>query len=157
MASPLPYLRVLAVGVFTLALAACGGGGGGGGFARPPGPNPSFAQCDPGTQVQLANPQPGQFGVPTNIGSIIVVANGNNNILFATYPQWFVVLFDNFGNSINGGPLNLTSDPSGPHPYPSDFYYSSSIGNLPPGTTWNAGLVNSNSNCAPDPLGSYST
>jgi hypothetical protein len=156
MASPLPYLRFLALGAFTLALAACGGGGG---TAAPGafGPNPFVAQCDPGTQVQLANPQPGQFGVPTNIGSIVIVANGNNNALYSTYPQWFVILTDNFGNTINGGPLSLTSYPNGPHPYQSDFYYSSSIGNLPAGATWNAGLVSSNNNCSADPLGSFST
>ena len=156
MASPLPSLRLVALGAFTLALAACGGGGRS--YAPGPGgPNPFVVQCDPQTQTQLANPQPGQFGVATNIGSVTIVANGNNNLLFSTYPQWLVTLVDNFGNTINGGPLNLVPFPNGPHPYQSDFYYSSSMPQLPAGRTWSAGLVESGQNCSPDFLGSFST
>ncbi|MGH7330671.1 MAG: hypothetical protein ACREJX_20160, partial [Polyangiaceae bacterium] len=135
-------LRLLSLAVVTFALTACGGGGGGYSSANPFNPNPfAGAQCDPGTAVQLANPQPGQTVSPT-MGSVTIVASGNNNTLYNTYTQWNVVLTDNFGNTINGGSLSLTSYPSGPHPYQSDFYYASSIPSLPTGRQWAAGLVN---------------
>lgn len=109
-----------------LALTACGGGSGG---IFGPGTTTTF-QCDPGTSVQLANPTPNQFGVPTNIGSVIIVANGNANTLYNTYGNWQLVLTDNVGDQpIVSSPLSLYSDPNGPHPYASDFYYQG--GNLP--------------------------
>jgi hypothetical protein len=156
MPSFIAYVRVAALAAMTFALSACGGGG----SSSPPVNNPfgpSFAQCDPGTQVQLANPLPGQGGVSPTAGSITLVANGNNNTLYNTYQQWFVVLTDSFGNSYNGGPLQLVSFPNGPHPYNSDFYYSSSIQNLPSGRSWSAGLVYGNGNCSPAFLGNFST
>jgi hypothetical protein len=141
-----------------LALAACNGGGtSNNGTFSPFGPNPFTGQCDPGTQVQLANPQPGQTGVNPGIGSITIVANGNNNTLYNTYSQWNLILQDNFGNTVQGGQLNLTPYPNGPHPYASDFYYQSSIPSLPFGRNWNVGLVQSFSNCAPYSLFGFST
>lgn len=149
-------LRLLAVAAITLALTACGGGGGSYSPANPFNPNPFTAQCDPGTAVQLANPQPGQTASST-MGSVTIVASGNNNTLYNTYPQWSVVLTDNFGNQITGGSLSLVAFPNGPHPYQSDFYYSSSIPSLPTGRQWAAGLVNTASGCSPVFLGDFFT
>ena len=113
--------------------------------------------CNPGTQVQLASPTSNQTGVSPGIGSITIVANGNNNTLYSTYNQWQITLTDNFGGSVSGSQLSLVPDPSGPHPYPSDFYYSSSIGQLTAGRTWTVYLVENNNLCSPDSLGSFST
>ena len=113
--------------------------------------------CDPGTQVQLANPQPNASGVSQGIGTIEIVTNGNNNALAGSYAQWYVVIADDKGNKINGGPLNLVSDRNGPHPYSSDYYYSSAVTALPTGRRWNAGLVKSNGKCSPDFIGNFST
>ena len=140
--------------VLSCALAACGGGGGGGssGGFTPAGGN----VCDPGTDVQLANPAPLATGVPTNIGSITIVANGNSNQLYSSYQSWNVILQGNFG-SVNGGSLNLVSDPNGPHPFPSDFYFSSSVPALPGGQTFQVLLVNNTGFCGDAQIGSFST
>ncbi len=148
------YARALALGGALLALTACGSGGGalGGIFGG------SGFQCNPGTQVQLANPTNGQSGVNPNIGSITIVANGNNNTLFNTYRNWSLVLSDNVDPQMQSSQLNLVSDPNGPHPYGSDFYYSASIQSLPSGRTWNVGLQqNSNGYCSAYPLYTFST
>ncbi|MBC5825023.1 MAG: hypothetical protein GIW99_07285 [Candidatus Eremiobacteraeota bacterium] len=133
-----------------MTLAACGNASsgvlGGGGSAM----------CYPGTQTQLANPVPNQGGVASNIGQIVIVANGNNNALYNSYGQFQTSLVDNFGNLITGGPLSLVADPSGPHPFQSDFY-ASSIPQLPAGSTWRAYLTMSNGSCSPLPVGSFST
>jgi len=158
MARTVPFLRLLAVVASLLGLAACGGGSTNSGpFGTIGNPNTFSAVCDPGTQVQLASPTPGQTGVSSNIGSIIVVANGNANTLYNTYQSWNVILQDNFGNTVTGGPLSLVPFNSGPHPYGSDFYYSSSIPSLAPGRNWNVGLVQSFSNCSPYSLFGFST
>ena len=73
----------------------------------------------------LANPQPGQTGVTTTLGRVTLVAFGNGNTLYSTYTQWIVTLTDSTGTPWTGGSLSLVSDPAGPHPYPSDFYYAS--------------------------------
>ena len=150
-------LRILILTAMTLSLAACSGGGNSYSPANPSNPNPFSAQCDPGTAVQLANPQAGQMGVSPVQGSVTIVANGNNNTLYNSYSQWNIVLTDNFGNQMTGGPLSLTSYPNGPHPYQSDFYYASSIPTLPTGRQWAAGLVNTYSNCSPIFLGNFYT
>src|SRR5947209_1795599 len=80
-----------------LALAACSGSGSGGGLGNIFG-GLGTASCDPGTQVQLANPQPFQSGVPTNIGQIVIVANGSSNALNSNPANWHLTLSDNFGN-----------------------------------------------------------
>jgi hypothetical protein len=113
--------------------------------------------CNTGTQVQLAGPSPSQSGVSPSIGQIIMVANGNSNQLYNTYSQWQITLVDNFGNPVTGGSLQLVSDPSGPHPYPSDFYYGSSIPQLNAGRTYNAYVSLNNGSCQPVSLGSFST
>jgi hypothetical protein len=117
----------------------------------------ALSQCDTGTQEQLASPTPGQTGVSSTIGQIIMVANGNGNALYNSYGQWQITLTDNFGNTVVGGPLSLVPFPSGPHPYPSDFYYASSIQQLATGRTYTAFLVRIGGSCPSIPLGSFST
>ncbi len=143
-------LRMTTFAMVLLGVTACAGGVGtslGGGPL----------QCNPGTQVQLARPFPGQAGVNGNIGSVEIVANGNNNVLYSTYTQWNLVLTDSLGDRVLSGPLNLVADPNGPHPFASDFFYSGSIQLLPAGITWNVQLNQGNSNCTPFPLNSFST
>jgi len=110
-----------------------------------------------GTQQQLANPAPNQNGVSTTLGRITIVAFGNNNTLYSTYNQWIITLTDNTGAPWTGGPLSLVSDPSGPHPYPSDFYYASNIPMLNAGRMYQAFLSDPSGTCTPLSVGSFST
>lgn len=149
-------LRLTVCAALTLALSACGGSGGLGSII---GGGTNALQCNAGTRVQLASPQSFQSGVSSNVGQITIVADGNTNNLYNTYGQWNVVLTPAFnGYPIQGGSLALVSDPNGPHPFASDFYYASSVPSLTPGTTWNVTLQdNSGGPCTPVPLGSFST
>jgi len=150
-------LTIAGILVASCALSACGGGGGSAGFGQFGGGfGSNGSTCDPGTEVQLANPLPGTYGVPSNIGQVTIVAYGNANTLYDSYGNWSVILFDQFGDQFGGGTLSLVSDAGGPHPYPSDFYYASSVSTLPPGRTWNAYLAE-NANCQPVSLGTFST
>jgi hypothetical protein len=149
-------LRLTLSAGLLVALTACGGGGVGGVL----GPNPINGGgpiCNAGTQVQLANPQPGQTGVSSTIGQITIVANGNANNLYNTYGQWYLTLTDQFGDTITGGNLKLVSYPNGPHPYGSDFYYASNIGQLRSGTTWQVNLNDQTGSGGVCPLNSFST
>lgn len=145
-------LRLLVFSGFALALASCsgaggignilggignigGGGGGGGTFGT---------SCNPGTDVQLANPVPFQSGVNPNIGQIIIVANGNNNSLGQNYQSINITLIDGSGNQLPGGALQATAYPNGPHPYNSDYYYQSGFGPLQSNTTYTAELTLAN-------------
>lgn len=145
------FIRLALASSLVLTLTACGGGGIGNILG------PTQLQCDPGTQVQLARPAPGQTGVAGNIGQIIIVANGNNNTLYNTSAQWYLTLTDQFGNTLQGSNLSPYSYPGGPQPYASDFYYSSTFGQLTAGTTYTAKLNEQNANCLPVPLNSFST
>lgn len=139
-----------AAGLCLLAFTSCSGGGPGGIFGGPP-------VCNPGTQVQLASPTPNQSGVSSGIGHVIIVANGNTDTLYNTYAQWQLILVDNFNGQTTGGSLSLVPDPSGPHPYPSDFYYSSSVPQLATGRNWNVELIQNGNSCTPASVGSFST
>lgn len=138
-------------GALAVSLAACSGSGGGGSIPGVGGYNPGgYAACNPGTQVQLANPQPGQFNVPGNVGQIVIVANGNGGSLYNAPGQWSLVLNDGYDPPIYSGDLALVPDPTGPHPFPSDFYYAASIPTLPQGMSWNIALQqNGGSTCYP--------
>ncbi len=139
-------LRFLAFSAFALALASCSGAGGllGGGIGSIGGILGSSASCNPGTDVQLANPLPFQSGVNPNIGQIVIVANGNNNALGQNYQSLNITLVDDFGGRISGGGLQPASYPNGPHPYNSDYYYQSGFGPLQPGMTYTAELTVAN-------------
>lgn len=138
-----------------LALTGCGGGGTGGLLG---GLGGSMQSCYTGTNLQLASPTAFQTGVPSNIGQITLVADGSSNTLYSTYNQWNVVLQTNFGQQIAGGPLTLVPFPNGPHPFPSDFYYASSVPTLNAGTTYNVLLEQNNGlNCTAVPINSFST
>jgi hypothetical protein len=149
-------LRLTPAAALLVALTACGGGGSGLGgiIGLNPGPGPV---CNAGTQVQLANPQPGQTGVSPNISQITIVANGNSNLLYNSYNQWYLTLTNQFGQSIPGGNLTLVSDQNGPHPYSSDFYYASSIPQLQQGATWQVNLTDRTGTGGTCPLNSFST
>ena len=144
-------LRITAM-LATFALAACSASGGSG---LPGNGNPSFTQCNPGTNVQLARPAPNQFGAGT-VSSIEIVANGSSNILNQSPQSWNLQVTDNIGNQYLSGSLNPASDPGGPHPYPSDFFYSAPIQALPAGFTYNVSLVQ-NAGCSAYPLSPYGT
>lgn len=148
-------LRLAIPSTLALALTACGGGGGLGSIIG----GTTTLQCDAGTQVTLANPQNQQGGVPTNIGQITIVANGNSNALYNSYGQWNVVLTPAFSGAsqMYGGPLSPADGRTLYHPYGSDYYYSSTIQGLVPGTVYNATLQEANNNCNPVPLGTFST
>ena len=141
------------VGITALfALAACSGNGTGGGIFGN-GPQP----CNPGTQVTIAQPYPsGVTGVPTTIGQIIIVANGSTNTLHDNPSVWAIVLNSNI-SVITGSNLNPVPFPSGPHPYPSDFYYASNVPTLAAGTTYNVLLTRTDGTCSAISVGTFST
>lgn len=142
-----------------LALAACSGSGGGLGNIF--GGGLSNTTCDPGTQVQLANPQPFASGVSTNIGQIVIVANGSNGDLHSNPSNWHLILRDNFGNVFDSSSNLSPFDAHGslPQPYGSDFYYAASIPGLSGGTTYNVTLQQGTDDvsCRATPLQSFST
>lgn len=113
--------------------------------------------CVTGTSQTLANPMRGQSGVPATLGQVTIVAFGNSNTLYNTYSQWIVTLTDDTGQPWTGGPLRLVPDPSGPHPYPSDFYYASNLPMLNAGHTYSAFLSQPNASCTALSLGQFST
>ncbi len=141
-------LRLLVLSGFALALASCSGAGGLGnilGGIGNIGGGIFGASCNPGTDVQLANPVPYQSSVNPNIGQIIIVANGNSNYLGQNYQSLNITLIDDSGSQMSGGALQLTAYPKGPHPYNTDFYYQSSFGPLQIGRTYTADLTLANS------------
>jgi hypothetical protein len=130
-----------------IGLAACGGSTFG----------PSTFVCNTGTVQQLASPLQNQTGVSPSIGQITIVAFSNNNTLYNTYSGWAVQLVDNTGTVWNGQALRLVADPSGPHPYTSDFYYASTIPQLAPGRIYGTRLLQVGTACQPLGVGSFST
>jgi hypothetical protein len=152
----LPRLLALS-GILTLA--ACGGSGTGGGLGNIFGGGGFNNACDPGAQTQIVNPEPGQSGVPANIGQIIIVTNGNNNAIFNNPGNWHLFITDNFGGIVDSGSLNPYSYPGGPHPYGSDFYYSGSIPTLQSGMTYTVRLQEGSdgTTCSPFALQSFNT
>ncbi len=133
-----------------LALTACSGSSVGsilGGLG-------GLVTCNPGTQVQLARPSQGQTGAGA-LTSIEIVANGNSSTLGTNYQSWQLQVQANFGNTITGSALALVPDPSGPQPYASDFYYSSSFPALQTGQSYTVYLTQ-NGLCQPLNVGSFS-
>ncbi|MBV9440982.1 MAG: hypothetical protein JOZ24_13420 [Candidatus Eremiobacteraeota bacterium] len=153
--------RALATRVITvaalLAAAACSGGSSSSGTSPVP---TNGVYCDPGTTVQLARPFPGQTGVSTGTNSIEIVASGNNNTLYQSYTSFDIILQGHFSGRFSTNALNLApSDPSAPHPYSSDYYYTGTLSqSLAAGDTYDAYLNIFNSSCTQLPyLGSFST
>lgn len=143
------------------ALTACGGGSSSGSNYNPPfgggyGGGYGGTQCDPGTNVELANPLPNAYGVPTSTSSITIVADGNSNALYNSYSNWTLILQGTYG-PITGGNLSLVSDTNGPHPYPSDYYYSAPVQSLPGGESFQVQIVNNSAYCNPITIGQFST
>ena len=132
------------------ALAACSSNSYNGGLGN--GAQP----CNPGTAVQDAQPLPNQTGVSTTIGQIIIVANGNANILNTNPSAWIITLQTPTG-LINGGTLNAVPFPNGPHPYPSDFYYASNIPTLNFNQTYTVFLGRTDGSCSAISIGSFAT
>lgn len=141
------FLRSLAVVLCVLFAAACSSSSTG----------PGSTLCNTGTVQQLANPLQNQTGVSPTIGQITIVASSNNNTLYNTHSQWAIQLVDNTTTVWNGQSLQLVADPSGPHPYPSDFYYASNIPQLVAGRTYRVTLSQLGSACQAVNLGSFST
>ena len=117
-------------------------------------------ECNPGTQVQLARPQ--NQTSASGVSSVEIVANGNSNALAQSPSSWYLEVQDNVGDQpIVSNSLSAVSDPTGYHPYASDFFYSGNlIRTLPTGYTWTISLVQgqqSYQNCTPSPLGAFST
>lgn len=142
-------LRILGLAVALSALTGCGGGSSGI-FG-----NNGFTTCNPGTQAQLEHPSPGQSGVGA-ITSIEIVASGNQNAVGQNYSAWQVQVQNQFGVTTLGGNLVPVSDTGSPHPYQSDYFYSSSFPALQTGVTYTASLVQ-NGACQPFIIGSFST
>jgi hypothetical protein len=140
--------RTIVFGCF--ALAACSSNSYNGGLGN--GAQP----CNPGTAVQDAQPLPNQTGVSTTIGQIIIVANGNANILNTNPSAWIITLQTPTG-LINGGTLNAVPFPNGPHPYPSDFYYASNIPTLNFNQTYTVFLGRTDGSCSAISIGSFAT
>ena len=148
-------LRITAM-LCLFALAACSGTNGNGiGIPGGNGGNPFFAQCNPGTNVQLARPAPNQTGTGS-INQIEIVANGSSNVLNQAPGSWNLQVTDNLGNQYLSGPLSPISDTSGPHPYPSEFFYNAPIQALPAGYTYNVSMLQ-NGGCSAYPLYPYGT
>jgi len=145
-------IRASLVLAATLALTACGGGSTG--SSLPPN---TIGACDPGTSVHLARPSQGQFGVPTNTPSIEIVASGNNNTLGASFQNFDLLLQSSNSGTITSSPLTATSDPSGPHPFTSDFFYQGNISGLQFGQNYTVFLNAFTSNCNPVAIGGFST
>lgn len=143
--------KLAAVAACCTALAACGGGGSSGSTF-----NPNNGTCNPGTDVQISNPSPNSSGNSTTIGAVTIVANGNGNTLYNSYANWSVILQGNFSGTINGGQLTLVPK-NGTQPFPSDFYYSSSIPTLAGGDSYQVELVNNSGFCTPVTIGQFST
>lgn len=151
--------RIFAVCALAFGLAACSGSGSGNNGL--PGGIGFGNTCQPGTQVTLARPSNGQTSVNSNLGNIEIVANGNNSYLDQTFGQWDLVITpipSSLGQPFISGNLARASDPGGPHPYGSDYFYSGSLSSLPSGYSWNVGLqANDGTGCQPYPIGSFST
>ncbi|MDH2909213.1 MAG: hypothetical protein PXZ07_03765 [Candidatus Eremiobacteraeota bacterium] len=123
-------------------------------------PYGGLIQCNPGAQVQLARPQ--NQTTASNVGSVEIVVNGNSNALAVSPNSWSLQVQSNGGGqSMMSNGLTAVADPTGYHPFQSDFFYSGNLNQtLPTGYTWTVSLVQgqtSYQSCSPLPLGSFST
>lgn len=147
-------LRLFAAAAIILAASACGGS-----TTAPS--TPVGVSCGPGAQVQLAAPAPNQSAVPTNVGSITIVADSKGNTLSAQPSSFFLTLTPAGGPPVVAGALSSVARPGGaPQPFSTDFYYQSNlVGALPAGQTWSVTL-NQNlagQTCPAVTVGTFST
>jgi hypothetical protein len=148
---PTRFARAL---LFASLIAAAGCGGGGSSSNIPNGG--SFAICDSNSAgLALARPTP---GFSANGNQIEIVDNGNGDQLAQFTSQYDLNLVDNFGNEVDTGFLTAVPDPSGPHPYGSDFFYAGTLNSgLQSGRTYTVYLNAPNTNCSRGVVGSFST
>ncbi len=145
-----------AIAALLLFATACSGNSGNFGGI----PLGGLIQCNPGAQVQLARPQ--NQTTASNVGSVEIVVNGNTNALATSPGSWSLQVQSNgSGQSIASNGLTAVADPTGYHPFQSDFFYSGNLNQtLPSGYTWTVSLVQgqtSYQSCSPMPVGSFST
>lgn len=156
-----PAARAFLIACTACVLTACGGGGSSSSNGSNYVPNQSY--CNPQQGIQLARPLNGQSGVSSSTGSIEIVADGSQNgnpaSLYQTYQSWDIVVVPQFGGGqTTTGPLQLTSDTSGPHPYNQDFYFVGNLqGGLAPGQVYNVYLNTFTTNCNAVQIGQFST
>lgn len=148
--SPMRALRALCIVSFAVVAAGCGGSSGSI-------PNPgSTGICDPNAgAISVARPT---NGFPMNGNAVEIVASSNTDQLNQFPGQFDLILTDNFGGQIVTGGLAAVPDPSGPHPYASDFYYAGTLqSSLLPGRTYNVFLNAPATNCTPGLVGQIFT
>jgi hypothetical protein len=134
-------------------LAAAAGCGGGSGNSLPGSGNGQLCDSNAGS-ITVARPTPG-FG--QNGNTIEIVSSSSTDDLHGNPGAFDLNLQSNFGNTITGS-LSLVPDPSGPHPYTSDFYYQGTLQTpLQAGVTYSVFLNVPSSNCSPGFVGSFST
>jgi hypothetical protein len=158
MIRPARLVRAL-LALSLVVVAGCGGGTTGTNGV----PNYGYGPCDPQTAVQLAYPNdtsgnPTPTGVSTSIGHLEIVAQSNTTALGQSSASWDTILVPaNGGAQISGGYLTITSDPNGPHPFGTDFYWNSSIPTLQPGVLYIVQLNVPSSTCASVTIGQFAT
>jgi hypothetical protein len=148
MSTPRPILNLSGAALLALCMTSCSSN------SNPVPTNPPGTVCSVGTQVQLSNPLPNSSGVPTTIGQVQIVVNANTDLLGSS---WNTYLVDFGGNKIQGGTLKLTTNPGGPHPFPNNYYYNSTIPQLTFGDSYNVYINQFTSQCTPALVGSFGT
>ncbi|MEA2786362.1 MAG: hypothetical protein QOF71_2466 [Candidatus Eremiobacteraeota bacterium] len=143
--------RALVVASIVAAAAGCAGG------SNSSLPNSgSTAICDSNAgSITVARPS---AGFASNGNSVEIVSSSSTDDLHNNPGLFDLNLRDNFGNVIVSGFLSLVPDPSGPHPYSSDFFYQGNLSvALQPGLTYQVFLNAPSTNCTPGFVGSFST
>ena len=153
--SPLRFSRHGAVCCYViaglLALGGCGGSSNSGSASVP-----TTVYCGNDSSYALARPLNGGT-ISAGTPSVEIVASGNNNQLGQSY-QSFNLLFVPRSNApqVQTGGFAAASDPSGYHPFASDFYYSGTVQSpgLFSGQTYDVYLNAFSTNCTPNgPIG----
>ena len=69
--------------------------------------------------------------------------------------NWNTILVDQFGNKTQGGTLTLTRSSGGP--YPTNYYYNSSVPTLTRGSSYSVYINQFTSQCTPAGVGTFGT
>ena len=147
MPKPRRGLPLVAAVVLALSTASCAGNN-----SNPVPTNPPGVTCSVGTSVQLFHPTPGSRGNPTTIGSVQIVVDASTDLLGG---NWNTILVDQFGNKTQGGTLTLTRSSGGP--YPTNYYYNSSVPTLTRGSSYSVYINQFTSQCTPAGVGTFGT